>query len=76
MREGGYGGAACMVPTGSRPRIVGRLRELGLTQQSIADTVGVSQNTIHRDLIIDIDNQTATITNARGQQRPASYAKR
>lgn len=77
MREAEYGGAACMVPTGTRPRIVARLRELGLTQQAIADTVGVSQFTVNRDLNIEINNEgTALLTNSRGQKRPATYKKR
>ena len=75
MREAEYGGAACMVPSGSRPRIVGRLRELGLKQREIAATVGVSVGTVNGDLKFSSEHDT-TITNARGQQRPASYAKR
>ena len=39
-----------MVPSGSRPRIVSRLRELGMTQRAIAATVGVSQRTVSNDL--------------------------
>lgn len=76
MREAEYGDAAFMVPRKQRPELVSRMRGAGLTQQQIADTAGVSQDTVHRDLNTDIGNEDApapTITNSRGQQRPASY---
>lgn len=81
MREAEYGGAAFMVPRAERPELVARMRRSGLTQQEIADTAGVDQKTISndlRDLNRNTPNQTGLnepITNARGQQRPASYQK-
>lgn len=50
MREAEYGGAAFMVPTGTRPRLVARLRELGMTQRAIARTAGVDESTIRADV--------------------------
>lgn len=77
MREAEYGGVAVMVPRGDRPELVGQLRALGMTQQSIADTIGVTEGTVRNDLNRNSAIQTpATVTNARGQERPASYAPR
>lgn len=61
MREAEYGGAAFMVPSRSRPEIVARIKaiEVGrtarggskhLTDQEIADTAGVSRDTVQSDL--------------------------
>lgn len=61
MREAEYGGAAFMVPSKSRPEIVARIKqiEIGrsarggskhLTDQEIADTVGVSRRQVQDDL--------------------------
>lgn len=78
MREEVYGGAAFMVPRAERPELVARMRRLGLTQQEIADTAGVSRPTVVNDLssLSGTDIEAPTIVNARGQQRPASYAPR
>ncbi len=76
MREAEYGGAAFMVPARQRPELVARMRTTGLTQQEIADTAGVSNQTVSQDLKSDSgneDHQPVTITNSRGQQRPATY---
>lgn len=61
MREAEYGGAAFMVPSKNRPEIVARIKavEIGrsargnskhLTDQEIADTVGVSRSQVQDDL--------------------------
>lgn len=77
MREAEYGGAAFMVPKAERPELVARMRRSGLTQQEIAETAGVNIATVSRDLAnARSDDQPTVITNARGQQRPASYAPR
>lgn len=79
MREEEYGGIAVIVPRADRPELVAKLRGEGLTQQAIADTLGVSHQTVGRDLNVQMDNEAAeqaVVTNARGQQRPASYAPR
>ncbi len=75
MREAEYGGAAFMVPRAERPELVARMRRSGLTQQEIADTAGVNVATVSRDLANANSDGPATITNARGQQRPATYTK-
>lgn len=72
MRESEYGGAAFMVPAKNRPELVARMRAKGLTQQEIADTAGVSHQTVGRDLAnvqMDIEKPTSIHT-SRGQQRP------
>jgi hypothetical protein len=75
MREAEYGGAAFMVPRAERPELVARMRQSGLTTTEIADTAGVSDETVRRDLhSTNVDS--GPITNARGQQRPASYSAR
>lgn len=80
MREAEYGGAAFMVPRAERPELMARMRRSGLTQQEIADTAGVGQSQVQRDLKTHMGNEPPaapiTITNARGQQRPASYSPR
>jgi len=50
MRDTEYGGAAFMVPTQARTQLVQRLRALGMTQQQIADTAGVTQGQVSRDM--------------------------
>ena len=68
MREHEYGGAAFMVPSKSRPEIVARIKaiEVGrttrgdskhLTNQEIANTVGVSEVQVRRDLAPDKTDQ-------------------
>jgi hypothetical protein len=79
MREAEYGGAAFMVPRRERPELVAELRREGLTQQEIADTAGVTQQQVGRDLNTHMRNEdepAPEVTNSRGQQRPASYAPR
>lgn len=74
MREAEYGGAAFMVPAKNRPELVARIRAAGLTHQEIADTAGVSDETVRRDLqTTNVGSET--VTNSRGQQRPATYAR-
>lgn len=78
MREAEYGGAAFMVPSKSRPEIVARIRAAGLTQKEIAETAGVGQSTVDRDLKTQMGNEDAPatpITNSRGQSRPATYTR-
>src|SRR5699024_2533634 len=64
MREAEYGGAAFMVPSKSRPEIVARIKEIEvgrtarggtkhLTIQEIAETAGVSERQVKRDLAPD-----------------------
>jgi len=74
MREAEYGGAAFMVPSKSRPELVERMRAKGLTQKEIADTAGVSRPTVAADLS-SMPNPDIEVTNSRGQQRPATYAR-
>lgn len=61
MREAEYGGAAFMVPSKNRPELVARIKavEVGrtargtpkhLTNQEIAETVGVSERQVRDDL--------------------------
>ena len=50
MREAEYGGIAVIVPKEDRLDLVGRLHAAGLTQRSIAATIGVDERTIRRDL--------------------------
>lgn len=57
--------------------IAARLRGEGWTLEAVARALGVSIDSAHRwtrDLNSEIGNQT--ITNARGQERPATYAPR
>ncbi|MCW2496373.1 HTH domain-containing protein [Jatrophihabitans sp.] len=78
MREAEYGDMGVVVPRADRPEIVTRMRKSGLTQQQIADTLGVHRETVGKDLasLSESDIEApVVIMNARGQQRPASYTK-
>lgn len=63
-----------------RPELVLALRSIGETQQQVAEKLGVRQSTVSEDLKkvnIEIDSDApSTITNSRGQERPATYKKR
>lgn len=50
MRAAEYRGPAVIVPTAERPGLVGRLRDAGLPPVQIGPTVGVSRQTVWRDL--------------------------
>lgn len=62
-----------------RPLAIEQMRRERLTQQQIADKLNVSQATVSgdvRDLNINSDIETPeTVTNSRGQERPATYRK-
>lgn len=77
MREAEYSDMGVVAPRADRPELVSRLRSSGLKQKSIADTLGIGQQTVSDVLNTGtgIEDQPATITNSRGQQRPASYVK-
>lgn len=73
MREAEYADMGVVVPRADRPEIVTRLRAAGLMQQEIADTLGVGQSTVQRDLNTHLGNGPAsTIETSRGP-RPSSY---
>lgn len=74
MREGEYADLGVVAPQSDRPELVARLREQGLTQKAIGDTLGVSESTV-RNLNRNSADEPAAITNSRGQQRPASYQR-
>lgn len=54
---------------------VARIRAAGLTQQEIAATAGVSVGTVNADLKFNSENDGDSITNSRGQHRPATYTR-
>jgi len=75
MRETEYGEMGVVVPRADRPEVVARMRKSGLTQRQIAETVGVNEATVSRDLAnASSDLSVDPIINSRGQQRPASYS--
>lgn len=78
MREAEYEGPAAILPRAARPAVTARMRALGLSQQSIAATLGVSLRTVKADSskCSPALSGEATVTNARGQQRPTTYAPR
>lgn len=77
MRQGEYADMGVVVPRADRPELVARLRRTGLSQQTIGDTLGVPETTVRRDLNRQMadEDPPPTITNARGQERPASYTR-
>jgi hypothetical protein len=76
MREAEYGDLGVVAPRSDRPELVSRLRRQGLTQREIGATLGVHEATVSRELANASSEPAATITNSRGQERPASYAPR
>lgn len=71
MREAEYRGAAVIVPRAGRPEIVARLREEGLSQKQIGETLGVDQKTVSND-VRNIPNVTPVRTDSLGRQQPTS----
>ena len=66
-----------VAPRSVRGRVVESFRRAGLTQQEIADKLGVSQKTVSNVISnFTNDDQPASITNSRGQSRPATYKKK
>src|SRR5699024_6941066 len=67
------------VPRTVRPLAVEQMRREHLTPQQIADKLNVGVGTVHRDLSRpDFPNGKSlpeTITDSRGQERPATYRK-
>lgn len=78
MREAEYGGAAFMVPRTERGELVSRMRRVGMTQQEIAETAGVSIGTVNSSLTFknEGEDQPTKITNSRGQERSAKQTPR
>lgn len=61
-----------------RPELVASFRRAGQTQAQIAEKLNVARTTVLNDLRspnVKNDIGSATITNARGEKRPATYAK-
>lgn len=73
MRQEEYGDFAVMLPRAPRQELAAAMRRAGQTQQSIADTAGVSVDTIQRDLKAADAVLTGPIQTSRGE-RPATYA--
>lgn len=82
--RGGVLGASRFAPLGvsigrakGRPELVAAMRGIGQTQQEVAGKLGVDQKTVSNDLNRNFPNESEppTITNSRGQSRPATYKK-
>jgi hypothetical protein len=79
MREKVYGGAAVMVPRADRPELVAKLRAEGLSQRQVAETIGVSQGLVSREIRnsnFDNTEQPATRVDSLGRERPTTYTPR
>lgn len=74
MRDAEYADMGVVVPRADRPEIVTRMRRAGLLQQEIADTLGVSQSQVQRDLNTHLGNQVDVVETSRGP-RPTVYTK-
>lgn len=71
-----YGGIAVIVPRADRPELVAKLSAEGLKQQQIADTLGVDQGTVSRDIMQTHNTeQPATRTDSLGRERPTTYQR-
>jgi hypothetical protein len=79
MREAEYRGAAVIVPRADRPELLAKLRAEGLSQRQVADTIGVSQGLVSREIRnsnFDNTEQPATRIDSLGRERPTTYAPR
>lgn len=78
MREVEYADLGVVAPRADRPELVSRLKARGLPNTTIADTAGVTERQVRRDLSSTghLSGSGATVTNSRGQQRPATYQRR
>lgn len=75
MRKGEYDGPAVIVPRAGRPEIVAQLREEGLSQQQIGNTLGVSQRTVSGD-VSKIATPAPTRLDSTGRQQPTSKPRK
>lgn len=76
-----YAGLGVRIDRRDRPELVAELRQIGQTQQEIADKLGVEHRTVKRDVAElrskgHLSHSEPTITNSRGQSRPATYKKK
>ena len=72
-----YSGMAFRVDKVERLELVGTMRAEGLTQQQVADTLGVTRETVKRDVKgTNVPLTDVTVANSRGQERPATYRPR
>lgn len=75
-----YAGVNVGVLRAERPETVRVLRSAGQTQQQVADKLRVHLNTVKGDdskyKNVLSESAVATVTNSRGQSRPATYKKR
>lgn len=77
MRGAEYADLGVVAPKSDRPELTSRLRSKGLTQKQIGDTLGVSDRSVRDDLSTgDFPVEPTTVTNSRGQERPAAYERR
>jgi len=74
--EAEYAKLGVAISRGERPELVGALRAIGQTQEQIAGKLGVSRNSVIKDLNVQNEHSPEPVTNSRGQSRPASYKKK
>lgn len=66
------------VPVGSRPAMVAELRQGGMSQRAIGSALGVSKETVRRDLSTATNvavEEPAKVTSLDGRERPAVQPK-
>lgn len=76
MRKGEYDGPAVIVPRAGRPEIVAQLREEGLSQRQVGETLGVSDQTVSRDVRQMSDVSSPTRIDSLGRSQPTSKPRR
>lgn len=69
MREAEYGDIDGKVSRSERPGYVARLRAAGLSQQQVADALGVGVGTVHRD-VFHLENEGGARTDSLGRRQP------
>src|SRR5215468_2263776 len=75
FRTAYYDGIAVILPTDDRKELVPKLVEAGMSQQQIADTLGVGQKTVSRD-VSHMTNVPEARTDSLGRQQPTRKTRR
>ena len=76
MWDDKYARLGVRVSRSERPELVAELRAIGQTKVQISEKTGASRVTIDRDLNVQNVHSRDSITNSRGQSRPATYKKK
>ncbi len=73
--EAEFGGARLPIPKADRSDVVALLRAEGMSTRAIGSALGLSKDTVHRDLA-GVSDETPAVTGADGKTYPAQQPER